>query len=150
MRDTASPKRRKRSSGKWSRPDVTAITVSNFEYLPGATVEVLSYEIKRAVDADKIESVYEAAAHGRWAHRASLVVEVLPGKPSMPDAVQDEAERFGLGLYAMTRRHEGTWEIRQIRDPDLRTPEPENVDQLLREYFLADDGERQDYLTSLK
>lgn len=59
--------------GRLGRREV--VTVANFEYLPGATVEVLSYEIKRAADADKLESVYEAAAHGRWTHRASLAVE---------------------------------------------------------------------------
>lgn len=97
-----------------------------------------------------IESVYEAAAHGRWAHRASLVVEAVAGQPLMPDAVQDEAERFRLGVYSMIRRAGRSWDLRQIRDPDLRAPEPENIDQLLRECFLADDGERQDYLSSLK
>lgn len=68
---TAGPRGRARASGKWSRPDVTALTVSNFELLPGAAVEARSFEIKRSSDAARIESVYEAAAHGRWAHRAS-------------------------------------------------------------------------------
>jgi len=150
VRVTGSPKGRKRSSGKWSRPDVTAVTVANFEYLPGATVEVLSYEIKRAADADKLESVYEAAAHGRWTHRASLAVETLPGESPVPDAVADEAERFGLGLYSMVRREQGSWEIREVREPDFRGPEAENLDQLLREYFQTDHDERQQYLTSLR
>lgn len=75
-RVTASPEGRKQSSGQWSRPDVTAIAVWQSEWLPRAEVLVSSYEVKRFRDAHKLESVYEAKAHGRWAHQANLVVEV--------------------------------------------------------------------------
>jgi hypothetical protein len=44
---TASAKGWSHGSGKWSRPDVTAVQVVTYEWLPSVTVEVLSYEIKR-------------------------------------------------------------------------------------------------------
>lgn len=134
--DTSSGRNRVRSSGKWSRPDVTAVTVSNYELLPGADVEVASYEIKRAVDLAKIlESIYEAAAHGRWAHRASLVQEVVEGR-TVPEDIVAEAGRFGLGVYTMTRRDDGRWEVEELREPDHRLPEPQNLSDLI-EYFLS-------------
>ncbi len=58
---------RRHAGGKWSQPDATAVRVSRHEWLPGVTVEVLTYEIKPAHDAERLESVYEAAAHQRWA-----------------------------------------------------------------------------------
>jgi hypothetical protein len=58
---TASAKGWSSGTGKWSRPDVTAVQVITYEWLPQVTVEVLSYEIKRFADAQKLESVYEAA-----------------------------------------------------------------------------------------
>jgi len=50
----------------------------------------------------------------------------------------------------MVRREQGSWEIREVREPDFRGPEAENLDQLLREYFQTDHDERQQYLTSLR
>ena len=148
---TSSGRNRPRASGKWSRPDVTAVTVSNFELLPGATVEVSSYEIKRSVDADKIESVYEAAAHGRWAHRTSLVVETLTNGPALADEIIDEAARFGLGLYTMTRSERATWEITEVREPESREPDPQNLSDLV-EYFLGlfGKGVRAEYVMSIR
>jgi hypothetical protein len=87
---TASAKGWASGSGKWSRPDVTAVQVITYEWLPQVTVEILSYEIKRYADAQKLESVYEAAAHQRWAHRASMVVELDREAGALPDAMLDE------------------------------------------------------------
>lgn len=79
----------RRGGGKWSRPDVTAVQVFRYEWLPDITVEVSTYEIKRSADSEKLESPYEAAAHGRWAHRASLIVE-MEEEQDVPPAVFDE------------------------------------------------------------
>ncbi len=87
---------RARRQGRWTQPDVCQLTVTNFEWVPGATVELSSFELKRRADVRKLESVYEAAAHGRFAHRANLVLEV----DGSPEIVKD-AERFGLGLYKL-------------------------------------------------
>lgn len=67
---------RARRQGRWRQPDVCQLTVTNFEWVPGATVELSSFELKRRADVRKLEAVYEAAAHGRFAHRANLVLEV--------------------------------------------------------------------------
>jgi hypothetical protein len=149
---TASGKGRVRAGGRWSRPDVTAVTVTNFELLPGATVEVSSYEIKRAADAERLESVFEAAAHGRWAHRASLVIERVDGTSEIDQEIRSEVERFGLGLYTMQRDSGGKWVTTELREPDIRQPDPQYVHDLL-EYFLGLDeikSRRRDYLQSLK
>lgn len=136
-KNTSGPAGRSRSSGRWSRPDVTAVQVSRYEWLPEITVEVSSYEIKRAKDAVKLESVYEAAAHGRWAHRASLVVEQLADE-SLDPPILDEVRRFSLGLYVMRRRSGGGFDIREaIKPPLTQESQPEDVNDLL-DYFLRE------------
>lgn len=143
---TARPKGYKRSSGRWSRPDVTAVQVFRYEWLPEITVEVSTYEIKQAADATKLESVYEAAAHGRWAHRASLVVEQVDGTEAVPEPVFDEVRRFRLGLYAMRRKPDGSFEVRELIQPPLtHESQPEDLNDLLG-YFLGEDVPmRRDY-----
>jgi hypothetical protein len=69
-------KTRSARPGKWSRPDVTAVQVSRFTVLPHRSLEITTFEIKRFEDAKEVTSVYEAAAHQRWAHLSYLVAEV--------------------------------------------------------------------------
>jgi hypothetical protein len=149
-RITATPKGYKAGGGKWSRPDVTAVHVFRYDWLPEITVEVSSYEIKRAPDARKLESVYEAAAHGRWAHRASLVVEHAEDADPVPSPIYDEILRFRLGLYAMRRRSGGGFDVREIIKPPLtHESQPEDVNELIG-YFLGDKRElRNDYLKAI-
>jgi hypothetical protein len=134
--ETATPRDRARSSGQWSRPDVTAVQVLSYAWLPDVVLEVSTYEIKRAADAQRLESVYEAAAHSRWAHRTSLVVEQSSETGSLQDAILDELGRFGVGLYVMWRRPDGEFEAREEIPPARRQPEPEALDELL-EYFIV-------------
>jgi hypothetical protein len=147
---TATARGRVRSGGRWSRPDVTAVQVFRYDWLPDITVEVSSYEIKRATDAEKLESVYEAAAHGRWAHRVSLVLEQLADDGPVATSILDEVRRFRLGLYVMRRRPGGGFDIREEVEPPL-TPEsqPEDLNALL-DYFLRDPSTlRQEYLRAI-
>ena len=135
---TATPRGYRRGGGKWSRPDVTAVQVFRYEWLPEVTVELSSYELKRVPDAEKLESVYEAAAHGRWAHRASLVVEQEGEESSVPPAILDEVRRFRLGLYAMRRREDSKFEVKELIKPPLTTDsQPEDLNDLLG-YFLGE------------
>lgn len=148
---TATARGRLRGSGKWSRPDVTAVTVNNYELLPGASLEVASFEIKRSVDASRLESVYEAAAHGRWAHRANLVLERGRNVALFEPEILEEAERFSLGVWEMHQPPNGPWEIKELREARRREPDPADLDELL-EYFLGrfTKAVRQSYVRSIK
>lgn len=143
---TASAKGWASASGKWSRPDVTAVQVLTYEWLPHVTVEVLSYEIKRFGDAQKLESVYEAAAHQRWAHRASLVVELDREAGALPDAMLDELRRFRLGLYAMRRRDDNSFEIREEIEPARSDDaQAEDVNEMIDTFLGRDTEVRNEY-----
>lgn len=150
LRPTATPAGWPRNMGKWSRPDVTGVQVSTFDWLPEKVVEVSTYEIKRWADASKRESVFEAAAHGRWAHRASLVVEVDPGQRSLPDLLQEEAGRFNLGLYTMRRRSGSDgWDISEVVAPEPQTPAHEQVNEFLKLYFRPDQRRANNFLRAI-
>jgi hypothetical protein len=139
-RVTGPPKGYRRNSGKWSRPDVTVVQVSRYEWLPDIAVEVSTYEIKQAGDARDLEIVYETAAHGRWAHRSSLVVEYLGTGDPVPDTVLAEVRRFRLGLYTMQRRDDGEFDVREIVPPALtHESQPEYTSDLIG-YFLGEDN----------
>ena len=133
---TATAKGFKKGGGKWSRPDITAVQVLKYDLLPEIAVEISTYEIKRAVDAGKLESVYEAAAHGRWAHRVSLVIEKAEEMFVIAQPILDEVRRFRLGLYTMYRRTDGKFEVKEIIKPALTMDaQPENLSDLLKYFF---------------
>ena len=144
-RITATPRGHRKRSGKWSRPDVTAIQVIRSEWLPEVALEVSTYEIKRHVDALKPESIYEAAAHGRWAHRASLVIEGIT-QESLTEEYLGTVERFGLGLYTIQQTSANDWsDIDEVMAPAPQNPEPVDLEDLLVHFFKAAPGLRGDY-----
>jgi hypothetical protein len=117
LRITASPKGRARDSGQWSRPDLTLIEVNTFEFLPGSNLEVTTFEVKKFSDVQNIASVYEAAAHSRWAHYAYLIAEVPSAEFPFPDRFISELSRFGVGLILMWREN-GEWKFTVETEPD--------------------------------
>lgn len=146
---SATPSGHRRNSGQWSRPDVTQIRVVSHpvEYQPAVTVEVSAYEIKRNVDSERLESLYEAAAQGRWAHLVNLVVELRSEEDAVSSTILAEAERLGIGLHTMCRREDGKFRIRQLIEaqPWSKPPKLENVDELLERTFRDDTNLRQKY-----
>lgn len=129
--------------GQWSQPDVISVSVTRPDLLPDVVVEVSTYEVKRAVDATNLLSVYETLAHGRWSHRSSLVVESV-GEPHVSGTVLAELERLGLGLYAMLSTDDDQYEIREVLSSLHRTPDSGNLDEALEVFFgrLANDEVR--------
>jgi len=149
-RVTASPQGRRRSTGQWSRPDVTSIEVWRSEWLPQVNLSISSYEVKRFCDAERLESVYEAKAHGRWAHHSNLVVEASAGQEwQLPDEVLDEIKRFDLGLYVMVLRDDGSYRIRQSIPAGIQHPEPALQAELLEHYFSNDKRNAEQYKNAI-
>ncbi|WP_239309987.1 hypothetical protein [Frankia sp. Cj3] len=146
IRETATARRRARASGQWSRPDVAAVEVWSSYLLPDVVLTISSFEIKRAVDANRLESLYEAAAHGRWAHCPSLVVETASEEDEenpLPDHILAELDRLKLGLYTMYNLGCGSFRVKQYIPPSRRVPDPGYLHDLL-EYFFADDNRQRE------
>ncbi len=134
---TGTPKRKKKSSGKWSRPDVTLVQVNSYDYLPQPVLEVTTFEVKKFSDAEDMRSVYETAAHSRWAHFSYLVAEVPNPDYEFPERFVSELERFNLGLIFMWKKKD-EWEFEEQEwETDRLNPEPEELNRLLKEFFQA-------------
>jgi hypothetical protein len=134
LRITASPRGRQRDSGQWSRPDLTLVEVSTYDYIPGSNLEITTFEVKRFDDAQNIASVYEAAAHSRWAHYAFLVAEVPDDKFEFPERFISELERFRIGLMVVWCES-GEWKFDVHSDAERLSPEPQEQESLLKSFF---------------
>jgi len=121
--------------------------VLRYEWLPNIVLEVSSFEIKRAEDALNLGSVYEAAAHGRWAHRPSLVLEIDPSRGEPADRFLDEVRRFGLGLYYLSQDRGSALEVKQMSEPALQEPDPAQLNDLLTYFFQSDQRIRNEWGT---
>jgi hypothetical protein len=134
LRITASPRKWQRDSGQWSRPDLTLVEVTNFEYLPGSNLEVTTFEVKRYADVLNLASVYEAAAHSRWAHYAYLVAEAPEEGVKFTDRFLSELQRFRVGLMTLWRE-KGEWKFNVEGEPERLSPDPKELDSLLKTFF---------------
>lgn len=134
---TATAKKKKRSSGQWSRPDVTLVQVNRYEYIPQPVLEVTTFEVKRFSDSENLLSIYEAAAHSRWAHFSYLVVEVPNPDYELPDRFTSELERFGIGLIFMWKEKDQWHFNEQEGETDRLNPEPAELNGLLRTFFQS-------------
>ncbi len=136
---TATPKGNKKGGGKWSRPDVTLVQVNDYEYLAQRDLEVTTFEVKRFSEAEDIRSIYETAAHSRWAHFAYLVVEVPNGDHELPNRFMSEIERFNLGLIFMWKERSG-WKFHEEEwESDRLKPDPKELNVLLTNFFKVSD-----------
>jgi hypothetical protein len=88
----------------------TLVQVNNHEYLAQPVLEITTFEIKKASDAEHIRSVFEAAAHSRWAHSSYLVIEVENGDYEFNERLVSELERFNIGLTFMWKQ-KGEWQF---------------------------------------
>jgi len=136
---TATPKGYKRDSGIWTRPDVTELRVDRYELLPQGQriqLELGSYEIKPK-GVTRVEWVFEAAAHARWAHRSSLVLETPDMAWKADERIIGEVRRFNLGLYYMTLAQGRRYDIRIILEPGLQTPEPADLRDTIQRFLTS-------------
>jgi hypothetical protein len=140
---TAPPSGHKRKSGKWSRPALVSVEVNRFEYLPGCTLDVTTFEVKRYKDAEDLASVFEAAAHTRWANNAYLVIEVPDPEDPIAERITSELARFHIGLLTIYRKN-GSFECDEKLEPIRQNPDPKEQDTLLKMFFKDDEkSERQ-------
>lgn len=102
--ETTAKQGRRATGGKWSRPDLTAISLDRYRYVPGEHLEVWTFEVK-TLDQLDVTAVYEALAHARRATRSYVLVvgaraKVIDAEERLRVATE-EAERHGIGLFVV-------------------------------------------------
>jgi hypothetical protein len=124
---------RRATGGKWTRPDLTLISVRTYQFTPGKRIEVITFEVKPNLD-DALEGVYEALAHSAFAHRSYLAVDTREFKDidEVPDdRIVQECTRHGVGYIAFEDVADyNTYEI--VCPAKLKEPDPEEVDTFIK------------------
>jgi hypothetical protein len=124
---------RRRTGGRWSRPDLVSAAVRTYRYLPGKYMEVVTFEVK-PFDAVDVTAVYEALAHLRSATHAYVIFQVPVDQEESIAETLDEtcriARSHGVGLIVMSDPADfATWEEReQARRSE---PDPQRLDEFI-------------------
>lgn len=136
---TGKPGQWKRRSGHWSRPDVTLVAVTTYEFLPHQRdMEVTTYEIKKYQPQIDNTWVFEAASHSKGANYSYLVVETTEEKRTEepPSELLSDLQQFGIGfgwLYLNSETKE--YEFYEVFEPERKIPVPEDENSLLKQYY---------------
>ena len=98
----------KPTGGKWSRPDILAVTVQKFEYIVEDEFLLRSYEVKLSDSVDT-DAVAEAAAHKRLAQLAYLVIvphkdekKIFEPSNIRRRNIEKECLKVGVGLLLIS------------------------------------------------
>ena len=123
---------KKKTGGKWTRPDFAIVAVNTYRYFPCKFLEVISFEVKPGVE-DALAGVFECAAHSVYANRSYLAVFLEDEADAESEEfarVERECERFGLGLVSFNDpKDTETYEV--VVDASRRTPDPAEVDKFI-------------------
>jgi hypothetical protein len=130
------------TGGKWTRPDLVLVTVRIYPYIPGKSIELISFEVKY-LNAYGVEGVFETASHSAFAHRSYLMIYVPPGfnDAKVLDRLDSESARFGIGFYTFEDPQD--WESYDLRiDAQAKNPDPFILSEFIRQQ-LSDHSKRQ-------
>lgn len=115
------------TGGKWTRPDISLFAVRIYPFIPGKSVELITFELK-PLYAFGVEGVFETASHSAFAHRSYLMLHV-PKDYDDEDVLgrlDKESERFGVGF--LTFEEPTDWDTFNIRvEAKLTTPDPSEL-----------------------
>jgi hypothetical protein len=125
---------RRRTGGRWSRPDIVVCTVSDWHFSSRPEGDVRSIEVKR-FEALDVMAVYEAVSHRARAHYAYLLIVNYPKEPNdeakaVMETVLATAGKHGVGVITAVDANDwGTWEF-EI-DPTRSDADNQAVHQML-------------------
>ncbi len=88
--------------GKWARPDFVLVSAMRFKLMPGAQVDLHSFELKTEAGGGVL-AIHEALAQTRWTHFGHVVWHLPGGSKAemMLDDIVNHAEEHGVGLIRM-------------------------------------------------
>lgn len=127
----------RRKDGTWSRPDISVIARSTYSLLPGAHLDVITFEVKHYNRVD-LTAVYEAMAHRRSATRSFVLLYVPDAEADRMsatlDEIEEEAARHGIGFLIFADPNDyDTWTLRA--DAVRTEPDPARMNDFLSDQF---------------
>lgn len=124
---------KKKTGGRWTRPDVTLISIKNYQYVYGKIMEIVTFEIKPE-DNYGVESVFETASQSVFAHKSFLCIHLSSGKPETEefDRIIRQCDLFGVGLIVFEKPDD--WETYEtVVDPKRKDPDPYEVNSFIKQ-----------------
>lgn len=88
--------------GQWARPDFIMVTAMRFRLVPGAQVDVHSFELKTEAGGT-VQAIHEALAQTRFTHFGHLVwhlPERSRAEARLPE-IEKHCDEHGIGLIRM-------------------------------------------------
>lgn len=124
-------------SGQWSRPDFILVSAMRFRLLPGAQVDVHSFELKTEAGGT-VQAVHEALAQTRFTHFGHLVWHLPEGSKAEARLAEiaSHCEAHGIGLIRLREpKRPERGEI--LVDPKRRPTLPAVIDGFLESRLSA-------------
>ena len=123
-------------------PDISILTIMNYDFVPGNHLEVITIEVKRYKNLN-LTTVYETASMNLISHRSYLVFEWLEEDDFLnadpnSELILNEAKRFGIGLVQMKPIDNGKWGFKILHEPKLTTPELGDLNSFIEVRFKND------------
>lgn len=125
--------------GKWSRPDLTLVAIRRYEFIPGKTIELVTFEVK-TMDDFSLNGVFETASHLKVAHRSYLMIQVSK-KPDETNVefsrLKEYSQRFEIGVILFDKPDE--WETYEtIVAAIYKSPEPSELSGFIAQVFYEE------------
>ena len=138
---------RRPTGGRWSRPDITLCTVSEWIFSSRPEGEVRTIEVKLFDDKLDIIGVYEALAHKSRSHYSYLMIVDFPEKELNSDQKQDfdkikvAAASHGIGIITVPKSDDwSTWEF--VLEPTRSDADHQEINQFLLDQFPRSEREK--------
>lgn len=133
----------KRSTGTWTRPDITVVSEKSFSLVPQRQFDVWTFELKPISGLD-VKAVFEATSHARRATRSFVALEIPVHvdrrTETILDRCEEEGARLGIGMITFTEVADfSTWDEKV--DAKRMDTDGELLEQFLVEQ-LSDDSRR--------
>lgn len=131
-----------RGDGPLTRPDFTLAAIRSWRFDPQRTLEVFSFEVKNRAGAT-IPAVYEAVAHGRFAHYPYLVCPRSRLNDAANESMLTACVREGIGLifFDIVVPGDGGFIVERlevVQEAERRAPDPVFVQRHLESRLSAE------------
>ena len=135
-----------RGAGRLSMPDFTLAAIKSWRFDPRRSLEIYSFEVKRRAGTS-VASVYEAVAHGRFAHHPYLVCPRSNLDRSLNSELKDACLKEGVGLILFDIVVEppnrfSLKRIELIEEAVRRSPDPQMIEEHLSKRLSAANCQR--------
>jgi hypothetical protein len=119
--------------GRWARPDFILVTAMRFRIMPGAQLDVYSFELKAEFGATDL-AVYEALAQTRFTHFGYLVWHLPEGSTALArlQEITAQCSQHGVGLIRIHNPQDDE-AFETILDPVRKATPPAAIDGFLEQ-----------------